>query len=259
MKKNKFISRSTKILLLNAVVILTPSLAAANEQSNERIDPSDMTRAYSQAFIGTSNKGDVKAFGSLSYQFDGGSEAMVALEGTMSENGDYKDSRGQYFHAFGTGNNLMPRVATSLDIIDNKDFTTAAFGAASILKTPAESITLFFRAGGLIGEYKKEGALAQQYGIRDTHITGYTGTAWLVWKPMQDGSYITLSPEYTTMDGSLNIETLKTSVTTAVPLTESGDKWLQFKFDNIDMDINHMGNTDSVTDRVFWTQFKMFF
>lgn len=259
MKKVKLKPMSTKIILLSAIVILAPTLVAANEQSSERVDPSDVTRAYSQAHIGTSNKGDVKAMGALSYQFDGGTAAMVSLEATMDENGDYKDSRGQYFHVFGTGNDVMPRIATSLDVIDNNDFTTAAFGAAAAITTPFDSFNVYARGAGLMGEYKDDGALASKYNITDTDITGYNGAAWLVWKPFEDGTYFSLSPEYTKMDGNLEADILKTSITAATPITDGGDKWLQFKYEDIDSDFTHQGITDSVNDRIFWTQLKMFF
>lgn len=258
-KKVKIKPINIKIILLNAAVILAPTLAVASEQSSDQVDPSDVTRAYSQAHIGVSNKGDVKVMGTLSYQFDGGTAAMVSLEATMDEDGDYEDSRGQYFHVFGTGNDIMPRIATSLDIIDNNDFTTTAFGVAAAITTPADSFSVYVRGAGLLGQYKDDGSLANQYNIIDTDITGYNGAAWLVWKPFKDGTYLSLSPEYTKMDGSLEVSTLKTSITAATPITDSGEKWLQFKYEDIDSDFTYQGVADSINERIFWTHFKIFF
>lgn len=246
-------------ILLSVFLLMVPTLTVAGEEPKNTIDPSDVTRAYTQAYIATSNKGDIKISGSLSYQFDGGSAAMVSLEGTMDEHGDYKDSRGQYFHVFGTGSSFVPRIATSVDVIDNNNFTTVALGAAGVISTPYDSFSLYFRGAGLAGEYKDDGSLAQQYKLTDTNITGLNGALWAVWKPFADGTYVSISPEYTKMDGSLEVETLKTSITAATPITESGDKWLQFKLEDIDSQLAHRGVHESVDDSIFWTQFKMFF
>jgi|GEM_PF-1631087 len=259
MKKIKFKSMATKTALLSTIITLAPALVWANEESGERVDPSDVTKAYSQVHIGTSNKGDVKALGALSYQFEGGTAAMVSLEATQDEEGSYKDSRVQYFHVFATGKERMHRIATSVELVDNNNFLTSAFGAAAAITTPIDSINVYVRGAGLVGKYKHDGALAQKYNITDSEITGYNGTAWLVWKPFEDGTYLSFSPEYTKMNGSLKVDTFKTSIISATPITDGGDKWLQFKYENIDSDFTHHGVTDSANDRIFGTQLKMFF
>ncbi|HFQ4971226.1 TPA: hypothetical protein ACGUVV_005044 [Vibrio vulnificus] len=120
---------------------LVAGARAAGNANSEALDAPDMTRAYSTFYVGTSNKGDVKASRSISYRYENGMESIFSLEGTMNKEGEYSDSRFQYFHVFNTGNAVSPRVAVSLDIVDNDTATTAALGAISIFRTPIDSLT----------------------------------------------------------------------------------------------------------------------
>ncbi|MGS0693346.1 hypothetical protein [Shewanella sp. 0m-4] len=180
------------------------------------------------------NKGDVKLSGSLAYTLDNGQMAMGTIEGTMNKQGDYNDSRIQYFHVFNIDNAVTPRVAASLDIIVNQQFTTTtAVGGIVMFTTPAESLNIFVRGGVLAGSYDED--FANAMGESDTHThTDIVGgmAAYFSWKTGDDGTYIMFSPEYTYLGGSIEDNTLKTSITFGTPLSQDKSKWGQFKLEN---------------------------
>lgn len=129
-----------KMTALSTALLATISISAFADDT-QKVDPSDMTRASTNMYVATNNIGDLKLSGALSYTYDNGQMSMVTLEGSMDNEGKYKDSRAQYFHVFNINNAITPRVAASLDIIDNASFTTAAVGGVAIFRTPIDSLT----------------------------------------------------------------------------------------------------------------------
>lgn len=229
---------------------------AADNSQTEELDASDLTRAYTNFYVGTSNKGDVKASGSMSYRFDNGMESMVSLEGTMDKEGKYSDSRLQYFHVFNLDSAVTPRVAVSLDIIDNDIATTAALGSIAIFRTPIDSLTFFGRVGALAGKYS-DFAL-NQFDVQDDNLVGGMGAAYAIWKTGQDGTFLALFPEYTYLHGDIESSSVKTTLMAATPLSADKTRWGQIKFENT------YGSTESdsvkkdVDETRVWFNYKVY-
>lgn len=242
---------------LSAALLATISLSAFAGDDAKELDPSDMTRATSNMYVALNNDGDVKLSGAVSYAYDNGMMSMVTLEGSMDNEGKYKDSRAQYFHVFSLNNAVTPRVAASLDIIDNASFTTAAVGGIAIFRTPVESLTFFGRVAGLAGEYSDETTSA--FHVTDNSIAGGMAAAYAVWKPGADGTYFALYPEYTFMGGDIETSTVKTTLLAATPLSEDKTRWGQFKVENTYGSMKSTNQNIDIDDTVAWVQYKVFF
>ncbi|CAK1923994.1 hypothetical protein [Vibrio crassostreae] len=244
--------------ITTASLIIGSLFNTAFAQEEEDFDASDMTRANTTAIIGASNQGDVKLTGSLSYAHRNGQASMALLEGTMDRDGEYSDARLQYFHVFSLDNATTPRIATSLDIIDNDMFTTAALGAIAMVRTGYEPLTFFVRGGILAGSYKDDVVAKANLGSSD--ITGAMGAAYAVLKTGDDGTFLALYPEYTYLDGDLSIETVKTTLMAATPVSADGKRWGQIKIESTSGNTTMDGvKTTMDTDTVAWFNYKVYF
>ncbi|ADV89289.1 hypothetical protein [Vibrio vulnificus] len=229
---------------------------AADNANSEALDASDMTRAYSTFYVGASNNGDVKASGSISYQYENGMESMFSLEGTMNKEGEYSDSRFQYFHVFNTGNSVSPRVAVSLDVVDNDTATTAALGAISIFRTPIDSLTFFARVGALTGTYSDQSMSA--FNVTDDSLVGGMGAAYAVWKTGQDGTFLALYPEVTYLSGDIDSTTVKTTLMAATPLSTDKTRWGQVKFENTSGSMESSSKHVDINENRVWFNYKVY-
>ncbi|MGC9462305.1 hypothetical protein ACP45E_21035, partial [Vibrio genomosp. F10 str. 9ZD137] len=89
----------TKTILATTLLCSGMNLALADE-STEKVDPSNLTAVNTSGYVGMNNQGDVKLSASLGFGLKNGQMAMGTLEGSMDNDGKYKDSRLQYFHVF---------------------------------------------------------------------------------------------------------------------------------------------------------------
>lgn len=247
----------TKTLISTALLLSGTSLALAEDTAQDKVDPSDLTAVSTSGYVGMSNQGDVKLSGSFGFGLDNGQMAMATVEGSLDDEGQYKDSRAQYFHVFNTGNTSVPRVAASLDIIDNSNFTTAAVGAIGMFNPGIENFVIFGRVGAMVGQYDKD--FTRLMGETDQDIVGGMAAAYLSWKPGADGTYLMLSPEYTYMDGDIETSTLKTSLTVGTPLSSDGKRWGQFKIENTYGSMKSSNTKIDIDDTVAWAFYKVYF
>ncbi|WP_153448345.1 hypothetical protein [Vibrio algicola] len=250
----KNFKKTVLTMLIGSALIST--VRADDNVKSTNLDASDMTRAYSTFYVGASNNGDVKASGSVSYHYENGMESMVSLEGTMDKGGKYSDSRMQYFHVFSIQNPIVPRVAVSLDVIDNDIATTAALGAISIFRTPIESLTFFGRVGVLTGEYSD--ASINDFNVSDNSLVGGMGTAYAVWKTGQDGTFLALYPEFTYLSGDIKSSTVKTTLMAATPLSADKTRWGQIKFENTYGNMKSDNNTVDIDETRVWFNYKVY-
>jgi len=248
-----------KLKTLSIGAMLFGALCNTAAAQEEDFDASDMTRANTTAIISASNKGDVKLTGSLSYAHRNGQASMVLLEGTMDREGDYKDARLQYFHVFNLDNATTPRIAASLDIIDNDMFTTAALGGIAMVRTSYEPLTFFVRGGVLAGSYDDE--FAKTMGTSNTDVKGAMGAAYAVLKTGQDGTFLAAYPEFTYLDGDVEIESVKTTFMAATPLSADGKRWGQIKLENTSGTLTDASGLKHKmdSDTVAWFNYKVYF
>lgn len=231
--------------------------AFADDTVKKDIDPSDLTKASTSAYLGVNNQGNVKLSGSLSYSLDNGQTAMTTLEGTMDNEGNYANSRLQYFHVFNINSAVTPRIAASIDIIDNKQFTTVAAGAIALFQTPIDSLKFFARAGVLTGEYSD--SFTSQLNVSDNKIVGGMAAGYAVWSPGADGTYFAAYPELTYLSGDIDITSVKTTLMAATPLSQDKTKWGQFKIENTYNKVKGNGFDESTDETVAWFLYKAYF
>lgn len=243
-----------KTCLVSTLALLSSGAFAAEKQE---IDPSDLTKTNTAAYVGINSQGDIKLNGSLSFGLSNGQKAMTTLEGTMDNEGNYSDSRLQYFHVFNVNSPVVPRVAASLDIIDNNQFTTAAIGSIALFQTPIKEFNIFARVGALAGEYDSD--FAASMGASDTSITGGMAATYFVWKPGADGTYFALYPEFTYLDGDIETSTVKTTLMAATPLSADKTRWGQFKIENTSGTMESARHKIEINDTVGWFLYKVFF
>ncbi|WP_432454665.1 MULTISPECIES: hypothetical protein [unclassified Agarivorans] len=246
----------TKTILTSTLLCSSIGLSHAAE-SKDKVDPSNLTAVNTSAYIGMSNQGDVKLSGSVGFGLKNGQMAMGTLEGSMDRDGNYNDSRLQYFHVFNVGNTLVPTAAASLDLIDNQNFTTLAVGAVAMFKPNVKNLTIFGRVGVLAGEYDQD--FAAMMGETDNNILGGMAAAYFSWKPGADGTYLMFSPEYTYMDGDITTSSLKTSITLGTPLSSDGKRWGQFKIEHSSGNMKSSNQKIEINDTVAWAFYKVYF
>lgn len=176
-------------------------------ETAQDIDPSDVARANTSITIGATNNGQVKGVVSYAFSINETQQGMVYLEGNMDKEGSYQDSRVQYFQVFNLESKIVPKIAASLDVIDNASLTSTALGAV-VAVTPTEKFAMYLRAGVLGGKYKSEST--QYFGVNDDSAVGGMAAGYFTYKTGSDGTFIMFSPEYTYVDGDIETSKLKT-------------------------------------------------
>ncbi|WP_221075425.1 hypothetical protein [Agarivorans aestuarii] len=235
-----------------AALILSNTSVMAEEDN----DPSDIARATTSFTVGVTNQGDVK--GALTYAFavNDTQQGMVVAEGNMNNKGEYSDARAQYFHVFNFNNPIMPKVAASIDLIDNASMTTAALGAVVAI-TPTENFSMYLRGGVLGGEYSD--AMTSQFGVSDNSAFGGMAAGYFTLKTGKDGTYVMLSPEYTYAGGDIETNTLKSSLRIGTPMNAAKTHWGEFRIENTHGTVESASMTQKVNDTVGWFMYKSFF
>ena len=224
--------------------------------AEEEHDPSDIARATSSFTVGATNKGDVKGMLTYGFAVNSNQQGMVVAEGNMNKQGNYNDARAQYFHVFNFENPTVPKVAASLDVIDNTSMTTAALGAV-IAVTPTDNFSMYLRGGVLGGEYSD--SMTNQFSVSDNAAYGGMAAGYFTIKTGNDGTYITLSPEYTYAGGDIETSTMKSSVRIGTPMNESKNHWGEFRLENTSGEVKSASLSQDINDTVAWFMYKSFF
>ncbi|MCL1066048.1 hypothetical protein L2735_04405 [Shewanella olleyana] len=241
----KFLATSAASLL----VLSSPVIA-------EDIDPSDLTKTFSQLSIGGSNTGNAKIIGSLSHVLESGTALMGTLEATMNNEGDYSDSRFQYYHVLNVDNKLTPRWAASLDLIDNSMFTTANIGAATVFKTGIEGFDIYARAGYVQGVYSED--FQNMMEITDDANNGYMGGVYFSYVA-SNGMYVQYFPEYMSLSGDADFTNLKNSIQFGAPINDAKSIWMTFKYENIKNTMETASTKYETDDNAVWGFVKFYF
>lgn len=241
-----------KTSLLTAM-LATSSVAVAEDKEP---DPSDLTQTSTSAYFQMSSQGGLKGSVSRDFQFES-STGMLTIEAAMDKEGDYSDSRMQYFQVFGTGNATAPRAAVSLDMIDNQMFTSAALGGVAMIHTPLEDLNLFPRLGALAGEYKDD--VKSAFNLADTSGVGYSAAMYIYYTMGKDGSYVGLFPEYNYMSGDADLSTLKTTLEFGTPLSQDKSRWGILRIENNSGYIKNDRQSYDLDGTTVWARYKFYF
>ncbi|CAK2016801.1 hypothetical protein [Vibrio crassostreae] len=239
-----------KYTALSLVLAATHTFAA-----EEDINPSDMTRTFTSFGLGMANNGNAKLSGQISTSLEN-TELMSTIDLTLDKDGDYSDGRFQYYHVFSVDNETTPRVAVSLDIIDNALFSTGNIGLATVFKTGIKGFDIYARAGYVAGEYSED--FGSSLSINDKSMQGGMGGLYFTYV-MENGMYLQYFPEYMGVVGDADFTNIKNTVQFGAPVNDSKNIWLMTKFENINNSWESNGVKESDSDNIVWATAKFYF
>lgn len=247
MNKN---ARSVAPLL--AVMFAVPSFA-----EEKAPDPSDLTETNTSAYVAMSNKGGFKGSISGDMKFNNGQQGMFTLEAAIDKDGDYTDSRLQYFHVFTTENTVVPKIAASLDVLDNALFTSASPGITLAINSGIKGLNIFPRAGVLAGKYSDD--VKKQANITDDSAVGGSAALYVFYTAGNDGTYFGLYPEYNYLSGDVDMSVLNTNFLMSTPFNSDRTRWGQIKITNTNTTIKNSLIDEKINDTVVWANYKFYF
>ncbi|MGL6313320.1 hypothetical protein [Vibrio sp. WXL103] len=220
-------------------LITTSMLAAlaapvAFAEESEVIDPSDLTRVYTQAAVFVTSDADVRVSAmftgawSEDIQFAGFVEGNFGNDKAKAEEKDklgvdYQNGRAQYFQVHALDNPLMPRVGISTDLIHQK--------------TPGDDTTLLsVGAVGLINPQYTFGAMVfPNLAYTTGNVMGKSADGFManlfVTQPIGDaGAFIQAWPEYFKVEGDVvEMESSAFNVMFNAPIKQNRTQWLMTK------------------------------
>lgn len=227
-----------------AFALSTPVFAENSDDSSEVINPSDLTRVYTQAAIFLDSNADIRMSGMMTgawnddIQFAGFAEGTLGndkakIKGQHKIGSDYQEGRAQYFQVHALDSTLMPRVGFSTDLIHKN-------GEAGELKGSGLKDTTLFSAGaiGLINPAYTFGAKVFPNAAYTTgkvfgeSADGYMLNMFLTKEFGDSGSFVQLSPEYFKVSGDVvEMESSKLSLFISVPTQTDRTQWLMTRFE----------------------------
>lgn len=229
-----------KLALVLSGLAALPALA-----EEEMIDPSDLTRVYTQAAVFVTSDADIRTSGmftgawSENIQFAGFIEANWGDR--SAEKGDnfgidYKSGRAQYFqvHAIGDGQGFMPRAGFSVDYIHQdvrggKDAHLVAVGGIGLMnpKYTAGKAMVFPNVAYATGSINGEQVDGYMLNLFATVPVGNSGAFAMVWPEYFSVSGDTIELSSTTYNAMLN-----------APISKDRKTWLMTKLEYNSIDAN---------------------
>ncbi len=220
------------------------AIASEQEQESEVINPSDLTRVYTQAAVFLDSNADVRMSGMMTgawsedIQFAGFAEGTFGnddakVDGKHKLGTDYQKGRAQYFQVHALDNSLLPRVGFSTDLIHQN-------GEAGTAKDSGLKDTTLFSAGviGLINPAYTFGAkvfpnVAYTTGkVFGQSADGYMLNMFLTKEIGDSGSFIQFSPEYFKAEGDVvSMESSKLNFFVSAPTRSDRTQWLMTRFE----------------------------
>ncbi|WP_112480210.1 hypothetical protein [Vibrio variabilis] len=245
-------TNTRSILVLSLLAASAPVLAA-----DKTPDPSDLTETNTSAYVGMSNQGGVKGSISGDMKFDNGQQGMFTLEAAMDKDGKYTDSRFQYFHVFTTENTTVPKIAASLDVLDNALFTSASPGVTLAINSGVKGLNIFPRAGVLGGKFSDE--VKSFASLSDQNAIGGSAALYVFYTAGHDGTYFGLYPEYNYLSGDVDMSVLNTNFLMSTPFSKDRTRWGQIKVTNTNTTIKNSFVDKSINETVVWANYKFYF
>lgn len=239
-----------RTLLASALVSCAVTPVWAEEQ--QVIDPSDLTRVYTQAAVFVTSDADIRVSSMFSgawsedIQFAGFIEGNFGnddakREGESKFGIDYQKGRAQYFQVHALDNSLMPRLGLSSDLIHQD-------GSAGALKGLGYDDTTLFSLGaiGLINPEYTAGAMvfpnvAYTTGkVLGETADGYMLNLYVTQQVGDSGAFVQAWPEYLKVEGdTVEMKSNTFNVMFNAPIRSDRTQWLMTKL--------AYGSTDLVT------------
>lgn len=247
-----------KILLATFLGSLLSTSVIASEEVKD-IDPSNLTRVTTSASIVFGTAGATKGQLTASGAYDSGVAYQGRLETTIDPDGKYAGARAQWFQAYDSNIDWMPKAGFSLDIINQDsngvNLTTGALGGIVMLPTPVPGLVTFPQIAAVAGtiEFDSTG--------KDYAVYGGMGTFTVSSKLNDNGAYMLLWPEYTNVSGDgMTMESLKYSVALGLPLTKNKAWWTQLLLEHTSSEMSLDNKTISdTTDKTAWLFIRTYF
>lgn len=249
-----------KKLLLATLLgsLLSTSVIAAEDEVID-VDPSDLTRVTTSASIvfgtGGATKGQLTASGA----YNSGAAYQGRLETTIDPDGKYAGARAQWFQAYDSNIDWMPKAGFSLDVINQDsngvNLTTGAVGGIVMLPTPIDGLVIFPQVAAVAGSLEFDGI------NKNYELYGGMGTFNVSAKLNNDGAYMILWPEYTNVSGDgVAMESLKYSIALGMPLTKNKAWWTQLLLEHGSTKMSLDNHTISdTTDKKAWLFVRTYF
>jgi hypothetical protein len=244
-----------KLTALSITLLASVSLPSLATESTP--NPSDLTETSTSAYFGLNNQGSLKGSISGDFHFNNGQTGMLTVEGTMDKDGDYSDSRLQYFHVFSTQNQVVPRAALSVDVIDNDMFTSASLGGVAAINAGVEKLQIFPRLGVLAGKYSDQSMSA--FSVDNSEAVGASAALYVMYQLGNDGTYIGAWPEYNYLNGAIETSLLKSTLMIATPFSQDKTRWGQLRVDNTSGSMTSKNQSLDINDTVVWANYKFYF
>lgn len=220
-----------KKLLITTTILasMTPSAFATDEP----IDPSDLTRVYTQAAVFVTSDADVRlstmATGSWSENIQFGAFAEANFGDASDENsGDnfgtnYKNARIQYYQVSPLDNGLLPRAGFMVDGIHNDaiDMQVLSLGVLGMINpTYTGSAMVFPNVNYTYGE------------ILNETVDGYLMNLFVTVPLGDSGSFVQVWPEYMDLSGdTVEMQSKKLNVMLNAPVRSDRKQWLMTKLE----------------------------
>lgn len=241
----KGIEMKKNIIASSIFALLSSPLAYAEE--SELIDPSDLTRVYTQAAAFVTSDADVRMSAMFTgawtedIQFAGFVEGAFGNDKAKQEGKDkfgidYQRSRAQYFQVHAMNNTVLPRVGISTDLIHQN-------GSAGALKGLGFDDTTLFSIGaiGLINPQYTAGAmvfpnLAYTVGqVFGESADGYMANLFVTQQIGDSGAFIQAWPEYFKVEGDVvEMESRSFNIMFNAPIKSNRTQWLMT---NLNMEV----------------------
>jgi|GEM_PF-2270933 len=235
-----------KTILASSVLLTISGLTFAGAKTNESevINPSDLTRVYTQAALFLDSNADTRISGMMSgawsndIQFAGFAEGTFGnnsakLEGKHKLGTDYQTGRAQYFQVHALDNTFIPRVGFSTDLIHQNGGAGAAKGTGV-----KDTTLLSVGAIGLVNPAYTFGAkvfpnIAYTTGkVFGESADGYLLSLFLTKEFGDSGSFIQFSPEYFQVEGDVvEMESKKLNFFVSAPTRADRTQWLMTRFE----------------------------
>lgn len=231
-----------KIVASIYVLMMFPNFVLAEE--NEVIDPSDLTRVYTQAAVFVTSDADVRVSSmftgawSEDIQFAGFVEGVIGnnkakQEGKDQFGFDYQRGRAQYFQVHAIDNPLMPRVGFSADLIHQngntgttkgsglKDTTLLSLGAIALINPAYTAGAMVFpNIAYTVGDVFGESADGYMFNMFVTQPIGDNGAFLQIW------------PEYfKAMGDVVEMESSSFNAMFNAPIKSNRTQWLMTKLE----------------------------
>lgn len=230
--------------LLATSLIAACAAPAVWADEPEVIDPSDLTRVYTQAALFVTSDADIRVSSMFTgawtedIQFAGFVEGNFGNDSAKQQGKDkfgldYQKSRAQYFQVHAMDNPLMPRIGISTDLIHQN-------GSAGVLDGLGYKDTTLLSIGaiGIINpQYTGAAMVFPNVAYTTGKVFGESADGYMlnlfVTQPIGDsGAFIQAWPEYFKVEGdTVEMESSSFNVMFNAPIKSDRTQWLMTKLE----------------------------